>query len=73
MAITVAVFLLIMASMLQPTLDTQCTCAFVGLKKGVERTFKTISEVIQKLKNAVQTMCGHDAVPQGCLVSSALG
>ena len=60
-----------MPSMLQPTLDSQCTCVFVGLKKGVERTFTTISEVIQKLKNAVQKAFGTDAVPQGCVVSLA--
>ena len=58
--------------MLQPTLDSQCTCVFVGLKKGVERTFNTISEVIQKLKKAVQLKFGSDAVPQGCLVSLAV-
>ena len=59
-------------AMLQPTLDSQCTCVFVGLKKGVERTFNTISEVIQKLKKAVQLKFGSDAVPQGCLVSLAV-
>jgi len=60
-----------MPSTLQPTLDSQCTCVFVWLKKGVERTFTTISEVIQKLKNAVQKTFGTDAVPQGCVVSLA--
>ena len=71
--IIVLVVILIMAYMLQPTLDdTQCTCAFVGLKKGVQRTFKTISEVIQKLKDAVQLNFGNYAVPQSCLVSSAV-
>jgi len=44
----------------------------VGLKKGVERTFTTISEVIQKLKNAVQKAFGTDAVPQGCVITELL-
>lgn len=33
--------------------QTQCTCVFVGLKKGVEKTHAIISEVIQKLRDAV--------------------
>lgn len=61
-----------MASMLQPTLDTQCTCVFVVLKKEVEISSNTMSEVIQKLKNVVQKKFGTDAVPQGCLVSLAV-
>ena len=60
-----------MAYMLLPTLDTQRTCAFVGLKKGVEPTSNTKSEVIQKLKNAVQKIFGEDAVPH-CLVRLAV-
>ena len=50
------------------TLDTQCTCAFVGLKKGVEKTLNT--EVILNLKDAVLQSFGNDVVPKDCFVSS---
>ena len=33
--------------------QNQCTCVFVGLKKGVEKTRAIISEVMQKLRDAV--------------------
>ena len=52
------------------TLDTQCTCVFVGLKKGVEKTVNTIVEVIQKVKDAVLQTFGNDVVPNDCFVSS---
>ena len=50
------------------TLDTQCTCVFVGLKKGVEKTVNTVVEVIQRVKDAVLQTFG--IVPNACFVSS---
>ena len=50
------------------TLDTQYTCVFVGLKKGVEKTVNTIVEVIQRVKDAVLQTFG--IVPNACFVSS---
>ena len=50
------------------TLDTQCTCVFVGLRKGVEKTLNT--EVILNLKDAVSQIFGSDIVPNDCFVSS---
>lgn len=61
-----------MASMLQPTIDTQFICVFVELKKGEQITVIIISEVTRKLKCAVQKKFGIDVVPQVCLVSSAV-
>ena len=52
------------------TLDTQCTCVFVGLKKGVKKTVNTIVEVIQRVKDAVLQTFGNDVVPNDCFVSS---
>lgn len=59
--------------MSQPNLDdTQRTCVFVGLRKGVQRTLSTIPEVFKKVKDAVELNIGKFAVPQICLVSSAV-
>jgi len=54
------------------TLDTQYTCVFVGLKKGVEGTLNTVSEVIQKVKDAVLQQFGEQFVPKAYFVSSEL-
>ena len=50
--------------------DNQCTCVFVGLKKGVEKTINTVTEVILNLKEAVMQAFGQDVVPQSYFVSS---
>ena len=49
--------------------QTQCTCVFVGLKKGVERTHAIISEVIQKMKDAVTREFGQLVVLHNYFVS----
>ena len=46
-------------------LDTQCTCVFVWLKQGVERTWSTVVQVIQNVKDALD----QDIVPKDCFVS----
>ena len=51
-------------------IDNQCTCVFVGLKKGVEKTINTVTEVILNLKEAVMQAFGQDVVPQSYFVSS---
>ena len=45
------------------TIDSQHICVFVGLKKGVERTLNTVTEVIQKVKDAVMQVFGEHVVP----------
>lgn len=51
-------------------LDTQCTCVFVWLKKGVEKTRSTVArQVIQKVKDALMKECDQDIVPKKCFVS----
>ena len=49
-------------------LDTQCTCVFVWLKKGVEKTQSTVDQVIQKVKDALMKECDQDIVPKDCFV-----
>ena len=44
----------------------------MGLKKGVERTLNTVSEVIQKVKDAVLQQFGEYVVPKAYFVSSEL-
>ena len=48
------------------TLDTQCTCVFVLLLQGVEKTLSTVVEVIQKVKD---TLMEEDIEPKDCFVS----
>ena len=43
----------------------------MGLKKGVERTLSTFTEVIQKVKDAVMQAFGKNVVPQSYFVSSS--
>ena len=50
--------------------DSQFTCVFVELKKGVEGTHSTKTEVILNLKDAVMKTFGQDVVPKDCFVSS---
>lgn len=50
-------------------LDTQCTCVFVWLKKGVERTWSTVVQVIQKVKDALMEEYDQDIVPKDYFVS----
>ena len=50
--------------------DNQCTCVFVGLKKGVKKTIDTVTEVILNLKEAVMQAFGKDVVPQSFFVSA---
>ena len=52
-----------------PILDTQSTCVFVWLKKGIEKTLSIVDEVIQKVKDALTEECGRDIVPKDCFVS----
>ena len=49
--------------------QTQSTCVFVGLKKGVERTRAIISEVIQRMKDAVAREFGQLLVLHAYFVS----
>ena len=44
----------------------------MGLKKGVERTVNIVSEVIQKVKDAVMQQFGEYVVPKAYFVSSEL-
>ena len=50
--------------------DSQYTCVFVELKKGVEGTHSNKTEVILNLKDAVMKTFGQDVVPKDCFVSS---
>lgn len=45
------------------TIDSPRICVFVGLKKGVERTYNTVTEVIQKVRDAVMRAFGEHVVP----------
>ena len=44
----------------------------MGLKKGVEGTVNIVSEVIQKVKDAVMQQFGEYVVPKAYFVSSEL-
>ena len=49
--------------------QTQCTCVFVVLREGVKKTHAIISEVIQKMKEAVSQEFGQLVVLQTYFVS----
>ena len=49
--------------------QTQCTCVFVGLREGVKKTHAIISEVIQKMKDAVTREFGQLVVLHAYFVS----